>query len=102
MPGSVASGTPVLEGLCSVSSVGRCQIGCVMLIYVEVDSADHFILGAQFSSDLLGILIFHFVLFRVVFLISNLYFNISENIFYELSFFEEIRKNGSFLSEFVF
>jgi hypothetical protein len=73
-----------------------------MLMYVEVDSADHFILGAQFSSDLFGFLIFHFVLFRVLFFISKLYFNISENIFYELSFFEEIRKNVLFLSEFVF
>jgi hypothetical protein len=55
-----------------VSSVGRCHIGCVMLMFVEVESADHFILGAQFSSDLLGFLIFHFELFRVVFFISNL------------------------------
>ena len=44
----------LLEGLCNVSSVGSCQIGAVMLMYVEVDSADHFNLGAQFSSDFLG------------------------------------------------
>ena len=50
-----------------MSIVGRCQIGCVMLTYVEVDSAVRFILGAQFSSDLLGFLIFYFVLFKVVF-----------------------------------
>ena len=60
-----------------MSSVGRCQIGCVMLTYVEVDSADHFILGAQFSSDLLGFQIFRFVLFSVVFFVRNFCFNIS-------------------------
>ena len=61
----------LLEGLCNVSSVGSCQIGAVMLMYVEVDSADHFNLGAQFSSDFLGPLIFHFVLLRVLLLFVN-------------------------------
>jgi hypothetical protein len=92
----------LLEGLCNVSSVGRFQMGCVMLLYVEVSSADRFILGAQFSPDLLGFLIFRFVLFRAAFFfVRNLYFNISEDIFYVLSFFEYIRKNDSFLFEFV-